>query len=147
MALKDIRPALRQYLIDDVAILAAIGGSAALARIYPVRLPQGQKEPSVVYHRISAVGDHHMQGASGLAQVRMQIDCWAVRQDQAVELADLVKERIDGIPRTEVTFGSSSPSDQLTVQGVFFATEREDFDAAAELFRVSRDYIFWYEER
>lgn len=145
--LKDIRPALRQFLLDDPAVLAAVGGTSAQARIYPVRLVQGQKNPSVVYNRISGGGDHHMQGASGLRQTRMQIDCWAVRQDQAVSLADLVKQRIDGIGPQTVLYGSSSPTDDMIIQGVFMAMEREDYDDAAELYRVSRDYIIWYEEQ
>jgi hypothetical protein len=142
VSLKDIRPALRAYLLADASVSDAVGGD----RIYPVRLPQNQRSPSIVYNRISAVGDHHMEGPSGLAQTRIQIDAWATTQDAAVELADLVKERLDGASG-EILFGSASPSESLTLQGAFFDSEREDYDDAAELYRVSRDFIVWYAER
>jgi len=141
VTVKDIRPALRALLLADTAISAAVGGS----RIYPVLLPQGQRLPSIVYHRVSGIGDHHMQGPSGLNQPRIQIDCWAQSQDAAVSLADLVKSKLDGFAGT-VLWGSSSPQNETVIQGAFYDTEFEDYDDVAKLYRVSRDYLVWYEE-
>lgn len=139
--IKDIRPALRAFLLADASISAMVGG----ARIFPLRMPQGVREPSIVYARITGVGDHHMQGASGLTRPRFQIDAWAEAADDATRLADLVKARLDGYRGSMTAPGS--PPVTIHVQGVFFEHEREDYDGAAELFRVSRDYLVWYAER
>lgn len=138
----DIRPALRAYLLADSGIAALVGD-----RIYHIKMPQGVTQPSIVFNRISGQGDHHMQGASGLNRPRIQIDCWAKSSaDAAVALANLVKERIDGF-KGSVGYGSNSPQDSVTVQGVFFESERDDYDSDSEFYRVSHDYLIWYEER
>ena len=134
MPLNDIRPALFTWLLENSNIAAEVGGT----RVFPVVLPQGQTEPSIVYNRISNVGDHHMQGASGLSRPRMQIDAWAQTHDAAAYLADLIKEALDGY---------SGLMGSVVVQGAFFDTEREDFNADLTLHRVSRDYIIVFEER
>ena len=92
------------------------------------------------------MGDHHMQGPSGLARPRIQIDCWAQTVDAADSLGRLVKERIDGY-RGSMLWGENSPEEAIVVQGIFFDSEREDFDAAVNLYRSSKDYFVWFEER
>jgi len=138
MAIKDIRPALRAFLLADAAISSAVGAS----RIYPIVLPQGIKLASVVYTRISGAGDHHMTGPSWLASPRLQIDAWAPTGDAAASLANLVKECLDGY---QGVMGSGGFA--VTVQGVFFDGERDDYDADTTMYRVSRDYFIWHEER
>jgi hypothetical protein len=95
-------------------------------------------DPSLVLARVSGLGDHTMDGPSGLARPRYQIDAWAQTTDAAASLADLVKERIDGY---------RGMMGEVNVKGVFFDTEREDFDGVAKLYRMSRDYFIWYDER
>jgi len=146
MTLADIRVGLRAYLLDDAAIAALITPASGPARIYPITLLQGQTQPSIVYTRISGQGDHHMQGASGLARPRIQIDCWSQSADTATTLANLVKERIDGY-RGSILWGEDSPEEAIVVQGIFFDSEREDWDQESGLYRVSRDYLVWHEER
>ena len=142
MTVADLRPALRAFLLADADIYNVVGGE----RIYAVQLPQGQTQASLVYHRISNRGDHHMEGPSGLSSPRIQIDAWAADQDAADELARFVKTRLDGF-RGEMEWGSGSPPDKVVVQGVFFDSERNDFHTDAALFRVSQDYMIWFEER
>lgn len=142
MTLADIRSGLRAYLLADGTISGLVGGS----RIYPVKLPQGIILASIVYQRISGQGDNHMQGASGLSRPRLQIDCYAPSAMAAAQLADLVKERIDGF-RGEIEYADTSPANSVKVQGVFFDNESDDYDAAAVLYRTRRDYLVWFEER
>ena len=142
MTIADLRVGLRAYLLDDAAISAAVGG----ARIYPIKLPQGQTLASIVYSRISGQGDHHMEGPSGLNRVRIQIDCWATTADAADLLARQVKERIDGY-HGSMLWGDDSPDEAIIVQGVFFDSEREDYDETAQMYRFSNDYIVWVAER
>jgi hypothetical protein len=137
----DLRPALAAYLLAGSSVAAKVGGS----RIYPVILPQGERNPSIVYNRITAQGDHHMTGPSGLAMVRMQIDAWAAKQDDADALARAIKARIDGF-RGVMGDGVQDVT-PVTVQGVFFDSARDDYHADAEMFRVSQDFRVWYAER
>jgi hypothetical protein len=79
-----------------------------------------------------------MEGPSGLTRPRFQIDAWAATPDEANTLADLVKFYLDGF---------SGSMDTVVVQGAFFETERDDYQADIDMYRVSRDYIIVYEER
>jgi hypothetical protein len=138
--IKDIRGPLRGFLLDDSAVATLVS-----TRIYPRVLPQGTRDPSLVYNRISVLGDHHMQGASGLVAVRMQIDAWADTADQAYDLAAAVKYRLDGYRGAMSSV--DSPPQVVDVQGVFFQTARDDVDADRKLFRESWDYMLHYGER
>ncbi|MCK1541444.1 DUF3168 domain-containing protein [Bradyrhizobium sp. 179] len=134
--MKDIRPALREFLLGDSAIVALV-----VARVYPVVLPQGTKLASVVYTRISGEGDYHMQGASGYVRPRVQIAAWAPTVDGAATLANAVKNRIDGYSG-EMGTGSNI----VRVQGVFQAVEREMYDDIVQMYAVMRDFFIHYEE-
>jgi hypothetical protein len=141
MALKDIRPALRAFLAADAAIAALVVGGGT-TRIYPVKLPQGVTAASIVYNEISGLGDHHNEGPSGLAMVRMQIAAWAQTADAAHALYLAVKERIDGYR------GPMGSGDALvTVQGVFLDGWRDSDDTEADLRGKIADYFIHYEER
>jgi hypothetical protein len=148
MTLADIRVGLRARLIDDASVAALVDSGASADpryRIFPVRLPQGELRASVVYSRISGLGDHHMEGASGLTRPRVQIDCWAQSANAADELARLVKARLDGF-RGDILWGDDSPEEAIKVQGIFFESEREFYDDVAKLYRVSHDYFVWFEQ-
>lgn len=138
--MKDIRPALRNFLSNDSAI-AAIVGSGSAARIYTVKIPQGVKAACIVYSRISGSGIYHMAGPSGLAMSRFQIDAWGLTGDAATALANLIKDRISGY-RGVMGTGPAA----VTVQGVFMLNELEDYDDAVSMSRMSRDYAIDHEE-
>jgi hypothetical protein len=56
-----------------------------------------------------------------------------------------VKDAIEGF-RGLWPWGTASPQDSVTVQGVFFDSERDDYDDATGLFNVSCDYLIWFEQ-
>jgi len=128
---KDIRKALRSFLLADAAIVAVV-----VDRVYALRIPQGVKASSIVVTRVSGPGDYHLSGPSGLINARIQIDAWAITADAAATLANLVKDRIDGYRGTMGTGGNI-----ITVHGVFVADLREDYDDEAELYRSGRDFF------
>ncbi len=138
--MKDIRPALREFILADASISALVT-TGGISRVYPIKIPQGIKLASIVYTRISGRGDYHMGGPSGLAMPRYQLDAWAPTGDAATTLANLIKDRIDGY-RGIMGTGPAA----VTVQGVFMADEREDYDDTVQLSRMSRDYFIDYEE-
>jgi hypothetical protein len=141
--LYDIRPALRAYLLADSTIAAMVG-----TRIHPTVLPQGATAttPAIVYNVVSEVTDHVTTGASGLVMVRLQLDAYAPKADDADALARAVKERIDGKAGIW-TYGNGSPPDGVKVQGVFSETARTGYEADAEMFRVGRDFLIHFDER
>src|SRR5262245_55212356 len=130
--MKDIRLAVRGILVDDPAVAALVG-----TRVFPARLPQGELRASVVYIRVSGVGDYHMAGPSGLAQTRMQIDAWGGTADEATAVANACYDALTGFRGIK---------NDVTVQGAFMLVEREAFDTAVQRFSVTRDFYFWYEE-
>lgn len=134
--MKDIRPALREFLLGDSNI-----GAAVASRVFPIKIPQGVKAANIVYTRISGVGDYDMQGPTGLSGPRYQLDAWAPLADDATALASLIKDRVDGFRGV-----MGSGENAVTVQGVFCSDERENYDDIAQLHRVSRDYFIWNEE-
>lgn len=139
--MKDLRPGLFAFLRDDVAIgpLVTAGG---VARIYPVRLPQGIKLASIVYTHVSGQGDYTMQGPSGYSRPRYQIDAWAPTVDAAAALSNLIKYALDGF-----TGAIGTGANAVFVQGVFVSDEREDYDDTVQLYGVGRDYFIHHGER
>lgn len=135
--MKDIRPALRSFVLGSAPIASVVAG-----RMFPGKLPQGTTAASIVYNRISGAGDYHMQGLSGFAKHRFQIDAWAPTAESASTLADLIRDRIDGY---QGPMGADSPP-TVDVQGVFMVDQREDYDDAANLYRMSRDFFIVFME-
>lgn len=135
--MKDVRRALRSFLLGSTEIAAVVA-----ARVYPIKLPQGTTAASIVYNRISGAGDYHMQGLSGFAKHRFQIDAWAPTAEVASTLADLIRDRIDGY---QGPMGGDSPP-PIEVHGVFMVDQREDYDEAAGLHRMSRDFFIHFIE-
>lgn len=138
--MKDIRPALREFLLGDSTISGLVT-AGSVSRVYPIVLPQGIKLASVVYTRVSGGGDYHMQGRSGYVRPRVQIAAWAPKADDAVTLANAVKDRLDGYSGV---MGSGAA--QVRVQGVFQSDEREMYDDVVQMYGVMRDYFIHHEE-
>jgi hypothetical protein len=137
--MKDLRPALRAFLLADATISGLVGGS----RVYPVKIPQGTKDKDacVVYDRVSGAGDYHMQGPSGYSRPRFQIATWAQSADAADALARAVKDRVDGYSGPMGTGAAL-----VQVQGVFCTDLREIYDDEVKLYGVTRDFFVHYEE-
>jgi len=134
--MKDIRTGLFAFLSADPGVSALVTADGTV-RIFPIKLPQGEKRASVVYTRISGQSEYTMQGADALARSRMQIDAWAPTAPAASDLANKVKDAINGY---RGAMGS------VNVQGVFMDNERESYDDVVQLFGVSRDYFLHHEE-
>lgn len=134
MALIDGLQFLRAFLLADSAISTAVGN----ARVYPTNLAQGQREPSIVFTLVSEQTIRASLRSTGLVFARVQVDCWAATHAAAASLALLVKERLDGY---------RGQMGGAVVQGIFSEAASYNYDAAATLYRVSRDYFIDYEER
>jgi hypothetical protein len=131
--MKDVRPALRTLLLADTTVSNLVGGS----RIYPGVLPQGQRSPSLVYNRISGVFPFELDGSGGIVQNLIQIDAIADSSDTASNLANAVHDALNGFRGTVAT---------VEFKGIFQTNERDIFDSAVQLHRVSRDFSTWFVE-
>lgn len=138
--MKDIRPGLFSLLAADSAVSALVTASG-ISRIFPIKLPQGTKLASVVFTRISGDGDYTMQGPSGYTRPRYQIGCWAPTADAAAQLANAVKDVLDGF-KGAIGTGANS----IVVQGIFVAGEREQYDDVVQMYGVIRDYFIHHGE-
>ena len=130
--MKDVRPAVCSILKSNPTVFSMVGNGK---RIYPVQAPQGEVDPTIVYHRITEGADYHMAGFSGLLATRMQIDFWAQRPDLAEQLALAAEDTMSGF---------KVPQDGVDIQGIFVVNGREDYDGTVSLFRRSHDYEIWY---
>jgi len=135
--MKDIRPALRSFLLGYPPLSSAVGG----ARIYAVRAPQGVISDSIIYNRISGAGTYTMEGLNGFTIQRFQLDCWSTSADGADVLGNLLRDRLDGY-RGDMGTGP----DLVNVHGVFMIDQRDDYDDIARLYRVSRDFSLSFRE-
>ena len=140
--MKDIRLAFRALLLADPTVNSLVGGT----RVYPVRPPQTQRAPSLVYLRIIDFSDYNMLGNSGLQRTSMQLDAWADTHDASVQLADAAHDAISGF-RGRAVYGSNSPQDYVDIRGIFQNIGRDLTDDLTQMFRMSRDYTIAYAER
>jgi len=66
------------------------------SRMSPLFLPADTELPALVYQQVGGPRDHVTAGPSGLAEPRFQITCWAATYKKADELADAVRQTLDG---------------------------------------------------
>lgn len=142
--MKDLRPAVRSYLLGDAGIAAAVT-AAGVARIFPTVLPQGITLPSIVQNQITETTDYNIRGPSTLGNVRIQIDCWSDTLDGSVVLGDLVNTRLSGFFGS-ISWGSNSPPQSVLINGIFAETARDGYDSRAFLYSRRRDFVVWYND-
>lgn len=138
--MKDIRPALRAFLVADPAIEALVK-TGSTTRIYPIKMPQGVTATSIVYNDISAQTGLHNEGSDGLTSIRMQIAAWATTADAAQALALAIKNRLHGYAGL-----MGSGATEVNVQLARFDSWRDQDDTVANLRGKVADYFIDYDE-
>lgn len=138
MSLVDVRPALVKLLSLNSSVTDIVD-----TRIFPVVLPQGETRDSIVYTRITELEGMTFQQPSGLVSARIQFDSWSKSTNRANTLANLVKETFGGFEgRVDV-----DSSNYVNIQLIELVNGRDDYDPAVQMYRMSRDYFVWYEDR
>lgn len=124
---------------DLLTFLLANGGIAALCadRIAWVTRPRGSALPAVVLHLISGRPDYHHQGASGLAESRVQADCYATTYLASLTLARALEAAVSGYRGTVGT---------TKFQPITIASVRSDYGDTDpdEIFLTSLDLMVWH---
>lgn len=140
----DVRLALRSILVSDSLVYSL---TASGANIYPVRMPQGLRAPSLVYNKITEREDYRMSGSTGLMNAQIQVDSWAETPQASADLSNAAHDALTGFRGSVLPVGSNSPEESIEVRGIFLSSGREIYDTQEKMHRSSRDYFFWYAAR
>lgn len=127
---------LTAFLKADPTIAAAVGG-----RVFPNIVPQGSTFPALSYNQVSGVRLYDINdGPTGRAMPRITINSWAERYLAVRQLADAVRQRLNGFRGvTGSTFIS-----RITLDNEFDTFEEEAGQSG--IHRVVQDYIISFVE-
>ncbi len=104
-----VETAIVALLLGDSDVTALVG-----TRVEPVQTSQTLIRPNVVYQRVTTSRVHTQDGATGLADCRLQVSCWADTYAAAKTLADKVRLALDAYKGTAAG---------ITVDGIFLQDE------------------------
>lgn len=91
MPLKSPEQAVRAVLLADAAVAAIVG-----TRVYPVIAPYDAQPPLLTYRRSAVQRSHTLSGPSGITTVTLIVDVVALTYESARDLADKVRQSLDG---------------------------------------------------
>jgi len=126
-----IESAIRYILVNDDTV------KAITTRCYPVALPQSPQYPLILYTKITGMRDHHLQGPSGHAHPRLQIESWGESYSGAKTLATAIREALDGY---------SGIVSGVSIGSILIDSERDIYEPELKIYRIVTDYFIWHEE-
>lgn len=134
-----IERAIASYLRGKPSITGLVGDD-----IYPEVAPDKAPYPFITYTIISESHDHAMSGATGLAQVTVQLDVWTSTFADRVSVSEAIRNALDG-------FRGSMGAENLEVRNCFFSsrstsTERELEGKGQPIHRATLDFSIWHVE-
>ena len=101
---------------------------------YTEVLPQSPTLPAVVFNEVAGMDDYALDGPTGAASRRVQVDAWAKTRAEATALGTAVAAALSGHAGAAAGF---------EVQGTFLLSERWGFEPATQLYRTGQDYEMW----
>jgi len=138
----DIVEALKKHFKTKTEITSLIGSGSA-ARVYYSAPKQGVKPPFIVLTVFDGESAEHLQGISGVASNRVEIDCCGSTPQQAYTLAEQVRLSIQ-------TYRGTMQG--LYVNGIIspgsYEREYEPPEKGSDVRRywITRDYFCSYNE-
>jgi hypothetical protein len=137
-----IERAVRAHLIATAGVQTLVAD-----RVYSFRKPQGAATPYIVFQRISGERLHTLDGPTGRAHPRIQIDAYATTYPAARAIADAVRAALDGF-KGDVAVDAESPPTSLKIVYAALQDDRDfvEDDIDPVLYRVSSDYFVTYQE-
>ncbi len=127
-----VEEALYSRLTDFAGLTSLVG-----SRIYPLVRRQGSALPALSYQMISSPREHLMVADADVVGPRFQVDCW---DDSALGVKNVAKQTrlaLQDYSGTEAT---------IVIQRIFLENEIDDYSPSTKIYRVTQDYIVWYEE-
>ncbi len=123
-----IEEQLSAYLSSAMLTSAIIGD-----RVYPSRLPQGVTLPAVTYRKISGMREYTQSGPAGIAQPRFQVTCWADSYLLSKQLANAVRQDLEGSARQ-------------VGDALFLQNEIDLYEPEAQIDTVVLDFLIGHRE-
>ena len=90
-------------------------------RVFPLKIPQGTKLPAIVYQRIHGSPDYTLSGY-GSEGVTLMVNCFAMKYEQAKDLALAVRNALAAAPLNAVFDGDQ---DLLNENGDVFCVSAD----------------------
>jgi hypothetical protein len=87
-----LRQGLYAHLKADEDLAALVG-----RRIYPDEIPQGVAYPALVYSILGDVVQRNLDGPDGTREARAQVECWARKRSETVEVSSVVDARLESL--------------------------------------------------
>jgi len=115
-------------LSDAASDTAALVGSGANCRVYPIQAPAGVALPYVIFSHIASDPDRSHAGASSISLDLVQFSAFAETYSAAAALGDALAADLDGV----VIATGSTPTLQ---------DRRVSFETAVDLHRVDVDFV------
>lgn len=124
----------------ESAVRTRLLGSAALAGLGVTRIeaaPANQPlvPPMITYQRIASTTSRTMEGLAGPHRPRIQIDCWATSYVTAKQMAEAVRQSLEGWRQAA---GANE-----AIRGTFLDGDRDLYEPDTKLHRVSSDFFVW----
>lgn len=126
---------LKAFLAADSGVQAIVSG-----RLYPRVLPQNVTYPAISYDQVSGVRVRDLLGPSGKVRRRITVNSWASTNIGAWNLADAVRQALDGF---DGMMGSTFVGSVILDNEIAFI---EDEAGTVGVHRVLQDYIVAHAE-
>lgn len=122
----DFEKLLRATLLSSTALTTIVG-----QKVFDTIMPQGTLLPAVTFQKLSGSPANCLYGPTGLENIEVQIDAWAMQKAQVKEMAKAIRAIM---PATGAMWGA-----RLTM-------DEDMFDEEAKVYRVCMSYDVWFLE-
>ncbi|MCP5017108.1 MAG: DUF3168 domain-containing protein [Ketobacter sp.] len=134
-----IESAIYSHLSTKSSITALVSD-----RIYPQIAPNSAEYPFITYNIVTEDHDHSMGGATGLANLILQLDVWASTVPTQVSLSEALRNALDG-------FKGLMGSEDLDIRNCFLQNRASFFEPRTEGkeipdYRTTLDFSIWHVE-
>jgi hypothetical protein len=131
-----------EAVMRNALVTTTVVSSIVSSRIFPLLAPQSAALPFITYRRSGIRRQQTLSGPMGEPQVSVDFDVYAATYEGARDLADKVRQRLDGYGGT---------FDNAEVKQVSLENEQDDFVqlAGAEMppvYSVKLSFDCWWQE-
>lgn len=128
---------LRAALVSSTSVTTLVG-----TRIFPVLAPASASLPFVTWRRTAIDREQTLTAPMGVPRVSVDFSIYAVTYEQARDVADAMRVRLDGYGGT---------SDNTEVKQTSLENESDDFVTLAgadmpPVYQVTQSYDVWWQE-
>lgn len=134
---------LKEYLVS-IRPVADYIGEGTDARFYKSYARQGVPTPYVVCHVFEGSSEEHLQGITGMASNRVEINCYADSSETAYKLAETI--RLSPLQCFRGTMGNVFVHSVTSTDGYMEGADPPAKDGDSPRFWVMRDYIIHHQE-